>query len=213
VSAGETPASDPGKPTVHIGQSIRTLRTGTKLSLREVARRAGVTASLLSQIETGRVSPSVGTLFRLSEALEIPVARFFTPVDGPDVAAQPVAEDMQGRTDRLIVRGKDRATISLDSGIEWRSLTGIEQPGIRFVDIAYPPGGRSAKVMLRHGGRDFLVVVEGQMVVQLEFTTHVLEKDDSLWFDASIPHQLRNESDAPARVISITVDPWPLAGD
>ena len=195
--------------TVAIGKSIRALRGQTKVSLREIARRAGVTPSLLSQIETGRVNPSVGTLFRLAETLEVPVARFFAPADEIAASANAHAAVSQPRTDRMLVRADDRPTLPLGGGITWTSLTGVEQPGVRFVEVAYPPGARSANVMLRHGGRDFLVVIEGQIVVQLEFTDHVLDAGDTLWFEASVPHQIRNESDAPTRIIAVTVDPWP----
>jgi transcriptional regulator with XRE-family HTH domain len=200
----------PADRAVDIGKSIRALRGQTKVSLREIARRAGITPSLLSQIENGRVNPSVATLFRLAETLDVPVARFFAPDDGIAASADAAPAESPARPDRMLVRAADRPTLPLGAGIVWTSLTGVEQPGVRFVEVAYPPGARSANVMLRHGGRDFLVVIEGQIVVQLEFTNHVLDAGDTMWFESSIPHQVRNESAAPTRLIAVTVDPWPV---
>jgi transcriptional regulator with XRE-family HTH domain len=201
-----------GDHTVDIGRSVRALRGQAKISLRELSRRAGVTPSLLSQIENGRVNPSVGTLFRLAETLDIPVARFFAPAGELASDTKAVVAPTR-RTDRMLVRAVDRPTLPLGGGIVWTSLTGGEQPGVRFVEVDYPPGAQSANVMLRHGGRDFLVVIEGEIVVQLEFTMHVLAEGDTMWFEASVPHQIRNESDAPTRIISVTVDPWPVASE
>jgi len=188
-----------------LGEAIRRTRRSRKLSLRAVAKRAGVTAGLVSQIENGRVTPSVETLFALAAALDVPVAHFFDSSN----ASSDSASDFAGWSDRRIIRKENRKRLYLETGIIWELLTGEEQPGTRFVEITYPPGARSANMMIRHTGRDFLVVIEGEITVQLEFKDHVLKAGDSMWFDAPVPHQVRNESGAPARLIALTIDPWP----
>lgn len=192
--------------TLNIGLSIRKMRKARGLSLRVMATRAGVTASFISQVENGRASPSVETLFALAAALGVAVSDFFTGTD--QLANAGVAV----RSDRRIIRREDRKRLKLDTGIMWELLTGEEQKGIRFVEITYPPGGCSAERPLRHTGRDFFAIMEGEITVVLEFQEHVLTAGDSMWFDATIPHQIRNDSDAPARLIAVTVDPWVMAG-
>ena len=192
-----------------MSRAIKQIRETKKLSMREIAKRAGVTASLISQIENGRVSPSVETLFALATAMQVPVAHFFAVSDGG--TGNP--SQMLTRTDRRIIRKLERRTLSLETGIVWESLTNEETSSVRFIEILYPPGGRSAKLMLRHTGRDFLVVMEGEITVQLEFQNYTLKAGDSMWFDAIIPHQFCNESSTPTRLISVTVDPFPTSSE
>lgn len=201
-----TPDTSEASATLNIGLSIKKMRKARGLSLREMASRAGITASFISQVENGRASPSVETLFSLAGALGVPVSDFFTGTD--QLANATVA----ARSDRRIIRRGDRKSLKLDTGIVWQLLTGEEQKGIRFVEIFYPPGGCSAEQPLRHTGRDFFVVMEGEIIAILEFQEHVLHAGDSMWFDATIPHQIRNDSDAPARLIALTVDPWVMTG-
>lgn len=201
--------------SIDIGRSIRLIRTEAQLGLREASRRAGITPSLLSQIETGKANPSVETLFKLAPVLNVPVARFLTP---PATGVHPKDDDSRivpdgaAAPDRMFVADSDRRpNVLLGTGIHWTSLTGTEQPGIRFIEVSYPPGATSAKEMLRHPGRDYLVVIEGEVVVQLDEVKHVLTARDALWFNASVPHQIRNESTTSATIIAVTVDPWPPA--
>jgi len=188
--------------SVQIARTLRALRESRALSLRALAREAGVSSSLLSQIEMGRVKPSVDTLFALAEALAVPVARFFA--DSVEESAPAVPSD------RLLIRHQERKRLTFENGNLWTLLTGEELPGFRFLEITYPPGSTSGKHMLRHRGRDFLVCIEGELTVQLGFSTDFLGPADSMWFDSHIPHQLRNETSMPTRFMSVTIDPWPI---
>lgn len=186
---------------MNLAQTLRRLRQQRKATLRTLATAAGVTASLLSQIETGRVKPSVDTLFALAGALAVPVGEFFNSGQTPEDPLK------RPQVTHLVVRREARQRLLLETGVEWELLTGIPFPGARIVEIHYPPGALSAPHGFRHSGRDFLLVTEGELTVRLEFEEQVLRSEDAMWFDAYIPHQLSNPTKNDTRIIAMTLDP------
>ena len=189
-----TPEMDRAKAAVDsMGERVRALRQARQLGLRELARRAGITASMLSQIERGGVNPSVGTLFRLAEALDTPTDSFFD------------MESEHPRQGPLVRRGA-RARIELSGGITWERLTPTDEHDFEFMETVYPPGAVSAAEMLRHPGRDYGVLLEGVLEVTVGFTTYRLQPGDSIAFDASMPHSLANPGPDPARTIWVVLD-------
>ncbi|HLJ66283.1 MAG TPA: cupin domain-containing protein [Chloroflexota bacterium] len=179
-----------------IGPQLRSLRLTRGVGLRELARRVSVTPSLLSQMERGAVNPSVVTLFRLAEALETTTDYFFG--DGhstrPEQPALPV------------VREQDRARITLSGGISWERLTPTDEHDFEFMQCVYPPGATSAPDMQQHPGRDYGILLEGQLDIDVGFATYHLEPGDSIAFDASLPHRLTNTGSVPARTIWVVLE-------
>jgi len=179
-----------------IGPRLRAAREARALSLRALAERVGLTASLLSQIETGQVTPSVDTLFALAEGLDLAVTYFFADVHTP-LAPAPGS---------LVVRRADRRRVELDHGVVWESLVPAEEPGIEWMMIHYPPGAVSAATPQRHGGRDYGVVVRGCLTARVGFADYQLQRGDAIAFDASIPHQLRNDGQAAVEAVWLVLD-------
>jgi transcriptional regulator with XRE-family HTH domain len=177
-----------------IGGRLRSLRQSQGVGLRELARRVGVTASLLSQMERGGVNPSVVTLFRLAEALDTTTDFFFG--DGKTAQSRPGP----------MVRPGDRARIELSDGITWDRLTPTDEHDFEFMACMYPPGATSAAEMQRHPGRDYGILIEGRLDIDVGFTTYHLEPGDSIAFDASLPHRLTNPGPVPARTIWVVLE-------
>jgi transcriptional regulator with XRE-family HTH domain len=177
-----------------IGGRLRELRLSQGLGLRELARRVGVTASLLSQMERGGVNPSVMTLFRIAEALNTTTDYFF----GEDRTS--------GLPPEPVVRRGERARIRLSDGITWDRLTPTDEHDFEFMQCMYPPGSTSAPEMQRHPGKDYGILLEGQLDIDVGFRTYRLEPGDSIAFDASLPHRLTNPGDVPARTIWVVLE-------
>ena len=169
----ETPMPEGrGPDETGIGGRLRDLRGRRELSLRQLARKIGVSPSLLSQVENGKVTPSVDTLYQLATALGVPVAAFF----GASGSIEP------GPSGAWIVRAMDRQRISLEHGVTWENLLPHEEAGLRFMEIRYAPGASSGEHLLRHPGRDLFVVLEGELVFRLGFSEHRLGPGDSISF-------------------------------
>jgi transcriptional regulator with XRE-family HTH domain len=185
-----------GLNAAQIGRRLRDLRAARALSLRQLAKLISASPSLLSQIENGKVTPSVDTLYLLAGALETPVASFF---------GDPVAVEPAGDAGTWIVRRTTRKRIRLEHGVTWENLLPAETPGLRFMEIRYAAGGHSGENMLRHPGRDLFLVLEGQLKFSVGFAEHVLGPGDAISFADFQPHHVRNDGRVEAVAILCVV--------
>lgn len=119
--------------------------------------------------------------------------------------AEPPAE----ATDEWPVQRREcRAILRLDTGVAWERLTADDDPRVDFIVSVYEAGGASAPegTLVRHGGREFHVVVRGELSVTLGFKRFTLRPGDSISFYSSEPHMLANRGTEPTEVISAVVD-------
>lgn len=214
-----------------IGEKLRTARLGQNLSLRELAAKAEVSASLLSQIENGKANPSVRSLHSIADALSLPVDHFFPSKNGDKKkigstkgpvagnmtvselrAAQAAAsidsldfgfDDGDSSLQEPLVRANARPTIELEGGVTWARLTPGPEEGIEFLHICYNVGASSGGKMSRHHGREFHLVLEGELLLELGFESYLLKVGDSAIFDSMTPHRLVNAGQVPMRAIAV----------
>ena len=179
---------------VDLGASLRAERLRQGLSLRETARRLGISASALSQIETGKAHPSVGKLFDIVNLLNV-------SVDGLLAADAVAARDGQGFVS--LQRTGEHETLELESGVRWRRLTAGSFPGVEFLHVEYQPGGSSTgdATFMRHAGQEFGYVLSGRLTIHVGFDAHQLGPGDSISFPATTPHRLANDGTEPAVAI------------
>ncbi len=185
-----------GANAAQIGKQLRDLRAARELSLRHLAKLIGASPSLLSQVENGKVMPSVDTLYLLAGALGVPVAAFFGD------AAEPALSTAGGTA---VVRAAGRKRIRLEHGVTWENLLPSEDSSLRFMEIRYAPGAHSGEHLLRHPGRHLFVVLEGELIFAVGFAEHRLAAGDSISFGDFQPHRLRNEGTSEARAIICVV--------
>jgi transcriptional regulator with XRE-family HTH domain len=207
---GKTESASSQRPSSSsnpIGQRLRQLRRGQNLTLRALAQQVGVTGSLISQIETGQVNPSVDTLYGLAGALGVPATCFF------ETAEQHARHGTRGENtvNDFVVHPDDRRCIELANGVTWHSLLPTERSDLEFCEVCYPPGSVSAPTMEQHTGYHCLVVLEGTLTVQLSFMDYRLVAGDSIAFQATSPHQLRNEGPKPVRAVLVLMQRAPSA--
>jgi transcriptional regulator with XRE-family HTH domain len=179
---------------VDLGASLRAERLRQGLSLRETARRLGISPSALSQIETGKAHPSVGKLFDIVNLLNVSVDRLLA------------AETVVARGDEGFVslqRSGEHETLELESGVRWRRLTAGSYPGVEFLHVEYQPGGSSTgdASFMRHAGQEFGYVLAGRLTIHVGFDAHELGPGDSISFPATTPHRLGNHGAEPAQAI------------
>jgi anti-sigma factor ChrR (cupin superfamily) len=185
------------------------------MSLRALAKLIDVSPSFVSQVELGKASPSVGTLYALVTALGLSLddvmpedgaaepepARPATPEPGNDsVVAWP-------RNRAHVQRGGTRRHIKM-AGVTWERLTPDDDPFVDFLYVTYQPGSASCPDddLMRHGGREYGHVVSGRLAVQVGFESYELDPGDSINFDSATPHRLSNPFDEPAVAVWVVVD-------
>jgi len=199
-----------------LGSRLRTERERSGLTLRELARRLEVSPSLVSQIETGKSQPSVRTLYAIVSELGISLDELFAPADGPRDRARSThrpAPAGDRRPDRYgrVQRADDRDVIDLGSGVHWERLTTWNDRDIEFLYTIYEPGSSSSPdgSLMRHNGREFGVVLSGELGVKVGFEDYVLQPGDSIAFDSSTPHRLHNDADEVVTAIWIVLGRHP----
>ncbi|HEY7918685.1 MAG TPA: helix-turn-helix domain-containing protein [Streptosporangiaceae bacterium] len=210
---------------VNVGSLIRRERQHQGLSLRELARRVGVSASMLSQVETGRTRPSVSTIYAIATELGLSIDALLSDKEaavatataaaagggaadgsgaaGPRVRRGPVGTAAAADLASQLVRPEQRRKLELESGVTWELLSDLLPHLVDFMFVTYEPGGRSSSSgkLMRHTGTEFAFLVRGKLKIQVGFDEYVLQAGDALAFDSSEPHLLVNEGAEPAEGI------------
>jgi mannose-6-phosphate isomerase-like protein (cupin superfamily)/DNA-binding XRE family transcriptional regulator len=183
------------------------------MSLRELARRLHVSASLVSQIEIGRVQPSVRTLYAIVSELGLSLDEIFELVGSAEMRV-PASPPRPGsapagiRSSGALVRRSDHGVaIGCEPGVRWEQMAAWEDPGVEFMIAVYRPGGGSTVEgdATRDHGREFGLVLSGMLRVTVDRKDHLLGPGDSITFSSSVPHRLHNEGEIEARAFWVTV--------
>jgi len=191
-----------------IGTRLREERERVSISQRELARRIGLSASLISQIESGQSKPSVSTLYAIVTELGVSVDDVFRGSNGHvEVGSGAGDESVEGGDQSPVVRSDERHVIDLASGVRWERLTSHQHEDVDFLHVIYDVGGSSASdtMMMRQPGREYGIVQSGRLGVQLGFEQFELDPGDSIGFDSTQPHRLWNLGDEPVHGIWFVV--------
>jgi transcriptional regulator with XRE-family HTH domain len=186
-----------------VGNRLRQERERRGISLRELARRVGVSPSLVSQIELDRVNPSVSTLYALVTELGLTMSDVFGDGPPPGTHAPPAQRD----ADDLVARRDTRRVINLASGVRWERLTPHNDPDVEFLYVVYPIGAESCPedALVTHGGREYGYVSSGTLGVRVGFDEYQLGPGESIAFDSSSPHRLWSIGDEPVHAIWVVL--------
>jgi transcriptional regulator with XRE-family HTH domain len=201
TATGDEAAGQPAPadaPALDLGARLRAERLGQGIGLREMARRLGISASALSQIETGKAQPSVSKLFDIVNLLGVSVDGLLAGNDGPRVV---VTRGQEGFFS--LQRAGDHETLELESGVLWSRLTAGSYPGVEFLHVEYQPGACSSRegTFMRHAGQEFGYLTAGRLQVDVGFDRYELGSGDSISFPATTPHRLSNDGPEPAHAI------------
>jgi len=165
-----------------LGQRIKSFRAERQLKQRQLAEKAGLTPSMLSQIESGRLTPSLHTLGKLAGALGVSIASLFEAAPN-------------GRLH--VTRKTEYPVVSFDgTSEEWHVLgAGLFQGKIRAVMSTLGPRGKGVKtnkVILDPGQMKLFYVIEGKVALHYHGESHLLETGDSAYLDGGTPHGWEN---------------------
>ncbi len=172
---------------IDIGARMRQLRQERGKSLRALARISGLSTNALSLIERGRTSPSVSSLYKIADALEVPITAFFR--------LEPPKQKI------VFLRAQERRRVKFPHGI-WEGLGGESFIGrVEPFMITLEPGGTSGPYGMVHSGNEFVICLEGQIQYEVEDQNFTLNPGDSLIFAAQIRHRWKNSGTTVARAL------------
>jgi transcriptional regulator with XRE-family HTH domain len=182
-----------------LGRKLRQLRLRKKLALVDLGKHTGLSPSLLSQLETGKMIPTLPTLARIAMVFDVGLEHFFG--------------DKRGQKLFSIVRAKER--------MRFPERADTPAPNYFFECLAFSSQGKGLQAYLAefprraaaeagehfHEGSEFLFVLQGTLTIRFQDQDHDLQAGDSLHMDSSEPHSYRGTGKAGARAIVITVPP------
>lgn len=177
-----------------LGQNIQKLRGEQGLSLRKLSALAGITPSMLSQIENAQVNPSVNTLRAIAMALNVPMFRLFqtTPAERPVVHPQ----------DRRMIGTKR------EPNVHYELLTPDLSGAIEFCLMTVEAGQSSFRDAMSHAGEEVAYMLSGkEIILELECTRYSMTPGDSVRIGSNLPHVWHNLSDVEAQIIFAITPP------
>jgi transcriptional regulator with XRE-family HTH domain len=185
-----------GLAAYSIGPKLRALRLRKKMGLVELGRHTGLSPALLSKIERGQLFPTLPTLLKIALVFSVGLDFFFAGSrEKPTVG---------------VVRGRDR--------LRFPEKPGAREMAYEFESLDYPaverrlnayyaefkPVAADAVRLHQHPGGEFVYVLGGTLVLQIGADAHVLQADDSIYFDSTVPHGYSRRGGKPCRAIVVT---------
>jgi DNA-binding XRE family transcriptional regulator/quercetin dioxygenase-like cupin family protein len=197
----------------NLGTRLKALRVKAGLTLRQLARKADVSPSFVSQIENGKSQPSVATLYVFAQLLDVSIDELFdqraaAPVRpalvngwGPNGNKNPSnAWHPSEYANRVsVVHPSHRSSLTMAEGVTWERLAATPEHAVNFMKITYAPGATSTGGgdMVSHDGYEYGYVLRGTLEIVVGAETFTLHEGESMGFDSTIPHVLRNVGDGP----------------
>jgi transcriptional regulator with XRE-family HTH domain len=164
--------------SVNVGNKLREMREERGLSIRALARQSGLSANALSMIERGRSSPSVSTLYKVADALNVPITDLFRGQSDPG--------------EIVYCKAAARTRVPFTRGV-WEGLGGERFVGrVEPFALTLESGASSGPHAMIHGGHEFVLCLRGQLEYRVENETYLLEPGDSLLFSSQLKHRWRN---------------------
>ena len=176
-----------------IGARLRAIRQHLRLSQRQLARQSGVANATISQVEAGKLNPTVSMLKRILDGVPMSMGDF-------------LADDMQVH-DRVFYRADELVEIA-EGGVSYRQVgSNLASKAIQLLKECYQPGAGTGKHALIHEGEECGIVLKGRLEVTVGGETTVLSPGDAYYFKSSQPHQFRNSGSEPCELISACTPP------
>lgn len=179
-----------------LGSVIRNAREEHALTLQQVADRTKLSVSYLSQIERDLLHPSVSTLKRISQALGIPAGKLMFPITRPPRRAMV----------SVLRKGERKRILFPQSSIEYELLTPDLRRRVSMLWLSAQPGAESGPA-LTHEGEDGVVVLKGELSMEIGGVWHELKAGDSIYFSSALPHRWRNPGRSVAEAIWVSTPP------
>jgi transcriptional regulator with XRE-family HTH domain len=191
-----------------LGSKLRQARERKGMTVRGLARYVGVSPSLISQVERGRVMPSVGTLYSMANELGLVVDDLFREAKGKPTSRERDREESTRLALDPVQRHSSRKVIRLAGGVRWERLTPTPDKEVEFLYVVYEVGAQSCPEdsLIRHGGTEYAYMISGRLGLKIGFETFELGPGDAITWDAQMPHRLWTVGNKPAVAIWVVLN-------
>jgi transcriptional regulator with XRE-family HTH domain len=174
-----------------VGAQVRRLRTKRGMTLQQMSAETGTSVSMLSMLERGVATPSIGTLVTVASVLGTHMAELFGEQQEPRSPLRPQSEQVEVNSGEGVVR---------------RAVHTDARRGLEMVVNEYAPGTSSGRDPSHHPGTEFGVLVSGSLVVEVDGVEYTLKPGDGMTYSSQIPHRFENRSRSVARAVWVNLD-------
>ncbi|MFJ5553393.1 helix-turn-helix domain-containing protein [Streptomyces sp. NPDC093225] len=182
--------SEPTPEALAVGRVIRARRKERGVPMAELAARSGLSQPFLSQLERGLTTPSLSSIYRIAEALDVAPGTFLRPPARPGTVSH--------ESDPQVIR------VSEAAGQVARVLIPGGSSGLMEAYEHHFEPGRGERGWFRHPGEDFLYVLEGEIVLELEGEEPLtLRAGQSAHHRGDVPHRCRLATETAARTLLV----------
>ncbi|MBT4459839.1 MAG: helix-turn-helix transcriptional regulator [Anaerolineae bacterium] len=176
---------------MNVGKQLRIRRKEMGLSLRELGKKAGVTAGFLSQVENDQVSPSLNSLQKIATALQVPMFYFLNNTQGG----------------KVVKADQRRKLYFQNSQIGYDLLTpDFTRKMMAFV-IRMEPHAKRVALPLAKPTEQWMYVQEGKLKISIGEETHLLEKGDTIYYDGDLLNEFCSDSDEELMILCCITPP------
>ena len=182
-----------------LGNKLRQLRLKKKIALVDLGKHTGLSASMISQLENGKLVPTLPTLARIAMVFDVGLDHFFT--------------DKRRKKLFSVVKAGERMKFPEKSdsptpGYYFECLAfSAQDKSLQAYLAEFPVRGANEAMEHMHEGAEFFHVIEGVVSIRYQDEEHLMETGDSVYFDSSAPHAYRGIGTATAKAIVITTPP------
>ena len=182
-----------------VGARLRAIRKAQKIRLLELTKACGVDAATICRIETGQMTGTLESHMKLARGLGVKLTALYEGLEEAHAKRGVALQQPSGRTE-VYVHQAGKSSMSM-------LTTEILKKKLMPVLITIEPGGSTNKEEAKVGTEKFLYVLEGELEAKVGETTHQLKRGSSLYFEASIPHVLKNAGSRTVRCLSVVTPP------
>ena len=182
-----------------IGGQLRAIRKEQRVTLVELAKASGVDAATISRIETGRMTGTLECHMKLARALGAKLTHLYAELEEAQARGAVAVQGPSSRTEVYVHQAGKSSMAMLTSEVLKKKLMPVL--------ITIEPGGSTHKEEAKVGTEKFVYVLEGALEAKIGEDVHQLKRGGTLYFDASLPHALRNPGSKVVRCLAVTTPP------
>ena len=178
---------------MEMGEKLKSFRKTNGLTLKDLAAKVGCTDSYLSQIERGKVSPSIATLKQIADSLNVRIVDFF----------------IDQHSDNDIVTPEDERIVITQKRWKTKICQLVKNVGNKKMQPFYTtiqPGGGS-KEAYSHPGEEFGLVLKGELTLTVDGKSYKVKENESFYISSVQPHSWINQGKVPTVVVWVVSPP------
>ena len=179
-----------------IGKRMRELRKEKDMTLEELSQKSGVALATLSRMENNKMPGTLKAHTSICKALNVSIAELYRELEDETKTIETVSKTK--RTEHFVHARKAKYELLVTKTLNKKIMP---------LMIKISGGGETQKEQNKPGVEKFIYMIAGSIETTVGEQTYTLKRGDSLYFDASLPHSLKNKTKAEAEAICIISPP------